>query len=506
VLIIGLGGAPDVLTALYHGAQRIVGVEINRTTIQIAREHFADYLGRPYDRPEVELRQIDGRTFVRASQDRFDLIQMSGVDTKSVFAAGSLSLNENYLYTREAMREILARLRPDGLLALNRFGHVDLHRLASLALAGLRDLGVRQPERHLFAIGQGLWCGLLVRRTPFPASELAALEAWVAQAATAPDIVIPPFDWIGVSLRKPMELLYSPGPPPRAGTAYFEALRDGRVGEFVEEQRIFDLRPPVDDRPFFFFSARPGAALAAAFGQKTAFLASHVAQLLRSLHRVMLLLGGVACIFIFAPLLARRRRGLRAPGAAAVLGYFACLGAGFMLIEIGLIQRFVLLLGHQAYAVSVVIFGLLAGASVGSLLSARVPLARKGPLRAVLALVVGVVVLYGAALGPLFAAAASLPFPARLALALALLGAAGVPLGIPFPSALRALESSSVPFVAWGVGVNGFASVLAATAALEVSMLVGLRWLLVGAAALYALALALAPLGPRAPAGEPAPG
>jgi len=164
-----------------------------------------------------------------------------------------------------------------------------------------------------------------------------------------------------------------------------------------------------------------------------------------------------------------------------------------MLIEIGLIQRFVLLLGHQSYAITVVIFGLLVGASVGSLLSVRLDLTTRKPLRTLLAGVIALVVVYAVSLGPVFELVAPAGFGMRLALALVLLVLLGALLGVPFPSGMRALRSSSVPFVAWGIGVNGFASVVASIVAVEIAMLAGLRLLLLLAALLYGVALLVAP-------------
>ena len=495
VLIIGLGGGPDVLTALYHGAKRIVGVEINETTIDVVRNEFAEFLGRPYEQPGVDIHRVDGRTFVRSSADLFDLIQMSGVDTKSVLAAGSLSVNENYLYTREAMVEILQRLRDDGVLVLNRFGDVDVHRLATVAVEGLRDLGAAEPERHLVAIKQGWWRGLLVRRTPFPARELEHLEDWVERAGRQPpDIVIPPYDWIGVTLRHPMTLMYSPPPQPVATTPYFEALLAGRVDAFVEGEPVLDLRAPVDDRPFFFFRTRPADALRASFSiDEARGWSRYGGESLAKLQAVIGQITVISALFILAPLAARRWRGLGAPGARGGLTYFACLGGGFMLIEIGLIQHFVLLLGHQSYAVTVVIFGLLLGASVGSLLSMRIDLTTRKPLRTLLTGVIALVVVYAVSLGPVFELVAPAGFGMRLALALVLLVLLGALLGVPFPSGMRALRSSSIPFVAWGIGVNGFASVVASVVAVEIAMLAGLRLLLLLAALLYGVALLVAP-------------
>jgi SAM-dependent methyltransferase len=486
VLVVGLGGAPDVQAALHHGASRVVGVEINRTTIDLIRERYAATVGSPYQRPDVRVEHIDGRTFLRSTDDTFDLIQLSGVDVKSKFSPGTLSASENFLYTTEAIGEMLDRLEPGGLIAIARFEDEEAFRLVSIAAAALHERGSTDPSKHLFVAKQGSWRCVLVRREPFPAEELARLHAWAERTHGAPPrVVIPPYHWIGLSLNVPIEVEFSPAPLPVATKPLYEALARGELQTFIAAEQKLDLTPPSDDRPFFFLHLRPGRALF----ESPAFL---------FLHKLLAQLCGIAAVFILLPLLVLRGRGLRMPRAGRALLYFACLGVGFMFVEIGLIHNFVLLLGHQSYAISVVLLGLLVGASIGAALSRRVGVATAGPLRRVLLGLIATVVVGSFLLGPLFGAASGLPFGARLAVALVALVGIGIPLGVPFPTMLRALHGAKdehVAFVPWGLGVNGFASVIGATLALGVAMLVGLQSLLLIGAALYGVAMLVAPGG-----------
>ncbi|MGH7895542.1 MAG: spermidine synthase, partial [Candidatus Binatia bacterium] len=387
VLVIGLGGGPDVLAALYHGASRIVGVEINRTAIEMIQRDLADFVGRPYDRSEVTLHVLDGRTFLRQSSETFDLIQLSGVDTKSVFfASGGLALNESYLYTREAMGEMLRRLRPDGLIAINRFGQLDVQRLTSVAVAGLRDLGVADPQRHIMAVGQGFWRSVLVKRSPFTAAEIGLVTGWAKRTAVAPPIVIPAYDWIGVSFQYPLQVFYTPGPSGVTDGAFFEALAAGTLDEFIAAQWL-DFSPPDDDRPFYFFPIRPRDILRGS------------APGLDEVLRLARWLAVLSVVVIVLPLVVWQRRGLRTRRAGRALVYFASLGIGFMFLEIGLIHRFVLLLGHQTYAITVVLFGLLCGAGIGSACARRVTRLELGRLRVALAVLVAGVVVVSLGLG-----------------------------------------------------------------------------------------------------------
>ena len=51
--------------------------------------------------------------------------------------------------------------------------------------------------------------------------------------------------------------------------------------------------------------------------------------------------------------------------------YFLAIGAGYILIEVALIQKFVLFLGHPTYALTVVIFSMLVSSGVGSFVSRK---------------------------------------------------------------------------------------------------------------------------------------
>lgn len=474
VLVIGVGGSPDVLTAEWYGASRVVAVDINTGVFELARGPFRELLGDPYGRPGVSTVRMDGRTYLRSSREEFDLIQLSGVDTKTFLSTGSLSLSENYLYTLEAMREVLDRLRPNGLFVVIRPEDYAAHRLASTALVALRERGALDPARHLFVLRQGVWRTILVKPSPFEPEEIEQLHAFADAAATPPEVRLPPLDVLGCGLGEAMQVQYSPLPRPVATTAYFRALAQGRVDAHVQRAPV-DLRPPTDDRPYFFLSTRPERLL------------DEMPEVLGRLVQYAGQIAAVAALFILAPLVVFQRRGLRLPGAPRALAYFACLGVGFMVLEIGLFHRFVLLLGHQSYSVTVVLFGLLLGASLGSALSSHLTARRSVQLA--LAGLVATILVYAGALDPIFQRAAAAPFALRLALSLALLVLLGLGLGIPFPVGLRALRERGAPLVAWAVGVNGFASVIGATLAVPLALATGLRLLLLLAAALYAAAI-----------------
>ena len=147
--IIGPGGGVDVLRAVANGSPSVTGIEINpiiATTIM--RDPYADYAYHLYERPEVHIHVTDGRSYLRGTQERFDVVQMTLVDTWASTAAGAFALSENNLYTVDAFREYFEHLRPDGLIAITRW---EFHqprealRVVSVAMEALHQLGVTDP-------------------------------------------------------------------------------------------------------------------------------------------------------------------------------------------------------------------------------------------------------------------------------------------------------------------------------------------------------------------------
>ncbi|MBI4345567.1 MAG: hypothetical protein HY553_01850, partial [Elusimicrobia bacterium] len=202
------------------------------------------------------------------------------------------------------------------------------------------------------------------------------------------------------------------------------------------------------------------------------------------LAMVLLISAAAVAAFLIAPLWVAGGGGRPAAGA---LLYFVAVGLGFILVEIALVGRFVLFLGHPAYAVTVVIFLLLAGGGAGSWLSGRRPASPLAARRAVAFVAAGAAAAT-AVLPPILDAAMGLGLPAKLALSSALLLPLGTLMGTPFPSGLRALEGSRE----WAWALNAAASVLGSVLAISLAVRFGLRATLLSGGAAYLAAMLLA--------------
>lgn len=486
ILIVGPGGGRDVAAASELGLRTIRGVELNPMIAELATQRFRELAGGLYDRPGVEIRVDEGRSFARHDERHYDVVLLNMIDTWAATAAGAFALSENNLYTVEAFEAFLERLRPDGILSITRWYFperpYETLRLLSLGRAALARAGIEDPERHVAVLrgeaerGQATF---LLKKSPFTAAELDALRGLVREHA----------DWGAVYL------------PDEPAPSLFRELASSDDPSGFFERYPYDVTPPTDDRPFYFYVVRARDVLSSF--RDDFYRLPNVTNI-----GVFLLVSSFAIDLAFValvlaiPLLVGRGRAAATPGLGAALGYFACLGAGFMVLEIALMQNFVLFLGHPTYALTVVVFVLLLTSGAGSLAAGRVP-----PERAQtrLAWGLGAVVAFGllAAWGlpALFDAGIGWPRPLRIALSGVVLAPLGLALGTCFPSGIRLLGERGEALLPWVWAINGCTSVLGSALAMVIAMNHGFRAALLVGVALYALAFALARRLQRAPVG-----
>ncbi len=474
--IIGGGGGRDVLAALGE-RQQVDVIELNRGIREVVDEDLAATSGRPYSLPGVRTRIGDGRSTLARGDDRYDVVAIGFTDTFSANSGQAYALTEANLYTVEAVDEYLDRLNPGGLLSLarpTRHSGDEALRATVLSLEALRRRGVADPQRHVVVIRGRYevpfrvfeYGTVLVSPTPFTDAQLAQVRRLAGERGTG--------------------LLSAPGGPHVGAFAGLAAAPS--LDAFCSAHPV-DVCAPTDDRPFFFMAARPGDVIGGAATTDQIGVPDPLVILAVTLALLLVL-----CALAFVvPLLVRRER--RGRPTAGSLGFFAAIGVGFLLLEVVLIQRFVLFLGFPTYALSVVLFSLLLWTGAGALLSTR---AERSPRRALLvALAAGCALIALSAFGlqPLLRALIDLPFAARVAVTVALLAPAGICLGMAMPIGLRRLDALHPAGVPWAWGVNGAASVLASVLGIWIAITAGFAVTTLVALACYLAALAHAALG-----------
>src|SRR5258705_1336430 len=474
-LVIGPGGGRDLVSALVFGASHVDGVEINPIIARdVMLDRFLEYSGGVYANPRVSIHVDDGRNFVRRSASKYDVIQASLVDTWAATAAGAYTLTENSLYTKEAFGEYVDHLTDNGLLTITRWVFDGL-RLVSLAQDACAERGLDAATR-LAIVRYDRVATFLLKKQPFTPAEVARLR--------------------DVSAQLGFEVLYAPGLPP-TNEATADPIEMQRTGTSAEDYRRLilasdrqhflssyplDESSTTDDRPFFFHTTPPPVQLQVAFGRS--LLIGNGPNALMTLIAISPML---VIVFVIGPLLV----GGELPGAGwgVWLSYFGALGAGFMLLEVALLQRFVLLLGHPVYSLTVTLFSPPLGTGVGVLVSRRIgpALARDLPVRALIGVAI---VAAAAALGLARLIDIGIPWtlPARIAFAVALIAPVGILLGMPLPGGMRLVAAGRAEIIAWGWGINGAFSVVGATLAVFIAMNWGFSVTLASAAAVYMFA------------------
>jgi hypothetical protein len=469
-LIIGGGGGRDIVTALSE-RQRVDVIELNRAIRDVVDDDLRFLSGAPYTLPGVSTTIGDGRSTLTQRDDRYDTVHLGFTDTYSGNSAQAFALTENNLYTVEAFQEYLDHLEPGGVLNVsrpNREGINEALRATVLAMEALRREGVSDPERNVvvllgrytspfntFAYGT-----VLAKKEPFTAAELAEVKRLAAARSE------------GVA--------FAPGGPYAPGWDELAAARDDR--DFCEHAD-FDYCAPTDDRPFFFNLQRVGH-----FGETAAPGGFRVPDPTLILAITLVILLALSALAFALPLGLVRSEGRPSAGA---LSFFGAIGLGFLVLEVVLIQRFVLFLGFPTYALSVVLFALLVFTGIGSLLSVRVGAAEpRRTLVTALALGVAMIALAAFGLQPLLHTLIDLPFAARIVLTVVMLAPLGLVLGMAMPLGLRRLEALHPTGVAWAWGINGIASVLATVLAITVAIMFGFTVATLLALACYLGALA----------------
>lgn len=491
-LILGAGGGWDVARALASGSRDVTAVEINPIIADtIMRRRFAHYSAGLYWRPEVRLFIEDGRTFVRRSRERYQVIQATLVDTWAATAAGAYALSENNLYTVEAFQEYLEHLTPDGVLAFTRWGLQpprESLRVVSLAAAALEKLGETEPWRHVAVFregteealaGWGVLDHILISRRPFSSEDLVRLYESARERglwpAYLPDQAIP--------------------------GAFTELLRSRDRRAFLRNYP-FDVSPVTDNRPFFFYTVQPRDLwnFLSRIGRSSAdYQVNRAVPVLFTLLGVSVL---ATALLVALPPLIRRDPAPRQARISTFLAYFVFIGVGYILIQVALVQRFVLLLGRPASALSVIIFSMLVASGLGSYFSRALAGEDARRLGVLLLLVVLAVAALALSAGPLTSLAVAWPMPAKILLAVLAVSPAAFLMGTAFPTGLAQLERRDPLAVRWAWALNAAASVLGSVMAVALALYLGLRETLAAGALMYAGACWMAR---RWPAVKPLP-
>jgi len=480
VFVIGAGGGRDVLTALLFQQQSVTAVEINNAILKAVNNKYGDFTGHLDELPNVHFVNDEARSYLARSDDKYDIIQLSLIDTWAATAAGAFSLSENSLYTVEAWDTFLNRLAPNGVLSVSRWYHVDRplesYRVTALAAAALRRRGITNPRDHIILIrnpatsylGPGIAVStILVSPEPFSQADIDRVEQ-VAQ-----------------DLRDEVVLVPAPAP----SDPVFAAIADAKDPNSVPLGIPANISAPTDDRPFFFQMIRFQDIFSRSlYGVGTQYLTQPVLVLF-SLAIAMLVLTSLCILLPLA--ITTSRQALH--GMAPFVVFFGGIGLGFLLLEIAQLQRLIIFLGHPTYALSVVLFSLLVFSGIGSFVTEQIiSPGRRAFLLLPFVALLAVLVAAGVATPHITHSFDDATTPVRIITAVALLAPMGLLMGMPFPIGMTLAPQQKNAPTAFFWGINGATSVLASVLGVAIALQWGISiafWVGVGWYAVAALAL-----------------
>lgn len=455
-LILLPGAGLDAVVALAGGASHVTLAFDEPLIPQILTGSYADFSRQLLNHPRLDVSPSPGRGALRDGNHEYDIIQFALSDGFRPVTSGAFSLTENYTLTVDALAQAYNRLADDGLLVITRWLGTppsESARAWATLLAALEIHGIDEPAPYLIAFRGMRTATMIAAQQPFSSTDLAATREFLHTNGFDP-IFLPDLD--------PSELnRYNQLPKDVYHEIYTALLQDSKS---TIENYDFNLRPPTDDQPFFFhfFRWRQTPDVLATLGLTWQPFGGSGYLVLLVLLGLMLV---ISVPMALTPLIVLSRGAAWSRTRIPTLAYFACLGAGFMLVEIPLIQRLTLLLDRPVISLTTVLFTLLLASGAGSLLSTRISLRR-----ALFSLVI-LLIITTALIPTIVHFALPLSMAIRLALSVAILIPIGLFMGVPFAAGLRHSEihtPGSIP-LAWAINgaVSGVSGVLAAMIALD---------------------------------------
>jgi hypothetical protein len=493
VLILEPRGGLEILTALSLGSQNVTVVEKNSLIIDAAN-HI-------YDQTGVEVQIETGRSYIQRSSELFDIVILSLTSSYHPVRSGAYSLGEDYRYTVESFQDALGRLKPDGLLIINRWLQdppSETLRVFAIAVTALEKTGAN-PQQQVVAFRGYNMGTILVKNQDFSINELEAINEFTSERA---------FDLIYTPNLETADINQHNILPEPVYYSTFTALLNSKNRENFYREYPFEISPPTDDKPFFghFFKWSQYQQVIAELGKTWQPFGGAGYFVIFAL---LILASILATLLIVLPVIIHQMR-IKSPAQTQgsgehlnkiwLLVYFGLLGFAFLFVEIPLIQSVILYLGHPSYALTIVLFTVLFFSGLGSQMSSRVP------IRFALGFLVLLLLLLPFMLPTLYDYTLGYSFPVRVGLIILILAPVGFLMGIPFPAGIRAIlgNDEKSPHIPWIWAVNGSTSVISSILAALLALSFGFSWVLRLGALCYAAAwLAIRAINRPVPARSP---
>lgn len=465
VLVIGSGGGRDVVAALVSGSKDVTSVEINPIIFQTVKS-YGNKAGNVYDHQYVRAYNDEGRSFINRSTEKYDIIYIPFVDTWASVSSGGLSVSENFLYTLQGFDQYYNHLTDEGKIVTVRW-LIDTPRFVSTYVTLLEQKGIPQNEvyRHLIiATGESYTNDpsatmVVFSKSPFTDDEIKFFSTSFAKHGYKP-ILIP-----GQIIREP-----------------YADLLSSKIG-LNDFYNYFQTKayPVTDDSPYFLSYEKPFPEI--------------MQRLLN--WSIVIVVAFLAIPFVWMRKRAKQNnnRSMRDNNllhiTSTMMPYFAALGMGFILIEIGLMQKLILLLGNPTMTFAILLFTLLLSSGTGSLLSPRITRSSTRNLSFIIIGIAAVGTLYATFLSSALYSIISEPFEVKAAISILVLVPIGFLMGMPMPTGMRLLKTHGPEYIPWMWAINGAFSVLGAVLSVILAIMYGSSKAMILGISIYIIALSI---------------
>lgn len=539
--VVQFGGGISTQAALNAGSASVTVAEGNPMVLKAFRDPtLKDVTGDILADPRLHVIDYDGRLYLANTDERYDVIDLSLADSVGLSNPGGFAISEKYAYTREAMLSYMHALADGGVLSVTLWNKEEppksILKLYSTIAEAARTFYPAGAPNDIFAASSYLsTTTVLFKRGGFSEAEIKTLRDYT-KSMSWEEIYYPGMPHDGSGDKKILDdyrasifgdgqdaTLTQPAADPAAATPpatgdcdptapadptldvcsgtqaapevlpatalqrmAWHALLTGAWGKLAADY-VFDMRPLSNDQPYFAAYVKT-ADLPATLDRLDLFQDDWGYLLIWATL-------GIACVTAASLVLLPMVFGWRIvfSRSRCKLGtilYFACLGLGYIMVEVGLISRFTVALANPTVSASVLISSMLVFSGLGSLFAERIFDRARTLLPIVLAAVGVLLLLYGLYLSPVLEWIGAYPYAVRLLFCFLLVSPPAFLMGMPMATAMTWLARLGKEHLfVWAWGINGCFSVIGSAAVPIVATSFGLSAVLQWAAIAYVVAI-----------------
>lgn len=475
VLVLNAGSGHLIAQALSNNARHITGVEQITPIILMMKREFAEASDSLFHKKNVDIKNIDSRTFLKSDTSKYDLITLPYTNSFGG-SSGMYALQEQYLLTVESFEEMFKKLNMNGVISVSCWIDYPFRnplKILSTLIEMLKRNNITDYGNHIAAIKSWGTISFAAKKSPIAASEAADIKSFCDSLMFDP-VILP-------SINKTEQEKYN-------------KLQDGKFYDYISNiissspssrQKIYDeydfnIKAATDDRPYFSQFIKLGSLpyLQELYGTRnTPFIEIGYIIVIITFIQVLFL----ALILILLPL---RKTKWNVKNKIETLLYFGAIGLAYMFIEIIFIQKFILYFGSFVYAAAAVICFMLVCSGAGSLFSKYI-ISKNISLSLIVVLITLCLVLYYFFLSMILNETIGLDLYLKIILTFILIAVPSFLMGMPFPIGLTMLSEKNKSAIPWAWGINGYFSVIASPLAIIIAVESGFSIVILAAGLLY---------------------